>query len=141
MPGFEVKIWGIKYKESNQSKCTRWICYKDGCRDVEVPCRFQEDELYEVIVHFTYPDVTKEEEMAILFCSDNVVYVISGIIGRTVGSCTAFDELCRNEIQNSIDSINDGVEIMFHECLRKSGLSDDIILECQVHVFVRESVI
>lgn len=141
MPSFEIKVWGLNYNEPDLSSCKRRICYLDGCRDVEVPCWFQADELFEVIVGFTFPDVSRENERTILICADNVLYVVSGIVGRTVSSCTAFDELCRNEIRNSTDSINDEVEEIFHECLRQSGLSEEIIRECEVDIFIRESTI
>lgn len=141
MPSFEVKVWGFKYEELNPSRCTRRICYLEGCREVEVPCGLKGTQFYDVMISFTFPDLEEKYETIILHCANEVTYIASGFVGEAVSSCMVIDESCMVVVQNSLVLTNEVVESAYHKCLSELHIPEDIIRECGVKVYIKETYI
>ncbi len=117
MSSFEIKIWRLNYNEPEGTK------------------------LYEAIVNFTIPDIDGENELIVLQCANEVAYVASGIIEEAVNSCGDINESCITNLQNVVALADEEVVETFHDCLRQSGIPEELIHICEVEVLVRESYI
>ncbi|WP_313584957.1 hypothetical protein [Lacrimispora sp.] len=138
MPYFETKIFEFEHGEPYSTMCRKRSCYFDECREYEYSCVSIRIIKHEVVIAFSYPNVTAEDEVAILRCAGDAIYVVSGIIVTAVESCIEFDRSCLITINTSILSSNEKGKEVFLQGLRRSGLPEEIINACEVRVITRD---
>lgn len=138
MAYFETKIHVYVTVETYIAKCKRKSCYFEECVEIEYPCISTRYVEYSIVVGFSYPDVAENDMAIFMRCIDDTIYAVSGIINSAVTSCKVMDQSCINAINNSMFLANTKGRDEFYGCLRRSGLSNEVINASRVEVFIRK---
>lgn len=138
MPGFENKIWGMKYDEPYSKTCYKEICVFGGCTDVPYPCFGTKLKEYEIFIGFNYPSVSPSQEATIYGCAQIATNVAYSIISAAVASCVVFNVACIAVVSESIPIANKVGRETFRECLVQAGLPEEIISKSEIGVYDRK---
>ena len=138
MPGFENKIWGMKYDEPYSTTCYEKVCAFGSCTKIPYPCFGMKTKKYEILIGFKYPSVTPQQQAIIYECATIATEVAANIIAAAAATCVALNAACIKIVAAAIAIANETAKATFRECLIKARIPNDIISKCKIGVYERK---
>lgn len=137
MPGFENKIWGMKYDEPYSKTCYKKVCVLGGCTEVGYPCFGMSRKYYGIYIGYNYPSVSLPQQATIHGCAKLAFEIASSTVLGAVATCAVVNLACIGVVAGSLVTANKLARETFFACLKTSGLPAEIRSKCEIGVYDR----
>ncbi|MED3508014.1 hypothetical protein [Bacillus velezensis] len=137
MPGFENKIWGIKYNEPYSAMCYKKVCVLGNCTKVPYPCPGMRKKYFDVYIGYNYPSVSASEQLTIHGCAKVAIDTATPIVQGPAATCLTAGAACIPPVAKAVVIANKVCRETFFACLKTAKLPQEVINKCQIGVYTR----